>query len=350
MSPKASSIFFLGATGYLGGQFLKYLGKEHPKIPVYALLRSPGKIEQLRMLHPDVKPVAGSLDDFDIVKNEAAKHPIVVNTASSDHSKSIEATLAGLKEYSIGNPGNPPLYIHTSGLGITSDNSRGEPVPIQKVWSDVGLKLESFNPDNYHLDGDTMIVAAGKDKQVPVRTIIVFPGWIYGVSEGPEKITLAMRLYVRLAREAGHVGTWGPGANKNFNCHVKDVANALLVIFDAALQGTAEEGEEGLYFVLSNNPALTMYEFNSALGDALFKKGFLKTPECKPLPNEVTARLGEYGWSVAGGNQMAQADRIQRLGWKPVVSDKISILESLEEEVSVMLENKAFERAEVVIS
>ncbi|THU83791.1 hypothetical protein K435DRAFT_688888, partial [Dendrothele bispora CBS 962.96] len=237
------------------------------------------------------------------------------------------------------------LIIHTSGLGLVSDNSRGEPVPIQKIWSDVGLDLENFGYNNYHLNCDATIVKAGKDKQVPVRTIIVFPGLIYGVSEGPEKITIPMRRHLQLAREAGHVGTWGPGANKMVNCHVKDVANALLVILDAALQGTAEEGGEGLYFVLSNNPALTMHELNSALGNILFKKGFLKTAECKTLPSEIIDKPGEYGWSVMGGNVMAQADRIQRLGWKPVVSNEISILDTLEEEVSTMLESKAFERA-----
>lgn len=52
------------------------------------------------------------------------------------------ATLAGLETNSKNNPGKPPIYIHVSGCGITSDNARGEPVENVKEWSDIGLDLK----------------------------------------------------------------------------------------------------------------------------------------------------------------------------------------------------------------
>jgi len=90
MSPNKSSVFFLGATGFLGGQLLADLGQKHPEMSIYALLRNPDKITALKKLHPDVTPIMGTLDDFELIKEEAKKHPIVINTASSDHEKSVE--------------------------------------------------------------------------------------------------------------------------------------------------------------------------------------------------------------------------------------------------------------------
>ncbi|KAF5323207.1 hypothetical protein D9758_017313 [Tetrapyrgos nigripes] len=196
------SIFFLGATGYLGGQVLKFLGDKYSKTPasmsIYALIRSPvpERLRQLQTLYPNVTAIEGSLDDYDVIKNEASKHPVVFNTASSDHPRSVEgefsymplifcllkahayphftATLEGLKTYSLSHPGDPPLYIHTSGLGFTSDNARGQPVDEKdfKVYTDVGLDLEAC--EGYHLDCDKQIIRAGKDEDVPIRTVIVF--------------------------------------------------------------------------------------------------------------------------------------------------------------------------------
>lgn len=78
------------------------------------------------------------------------------------------------------------MYINISGLGITSDNARGEHVDLADIpeYTDIGLKLDDCPPTNPHLDSDKAIVSAGTRTENPVRTIIVFPGWIYGIGEG----------------------------------------------------------------------------------------------------------------------------------------------------------------------
>jgi hypothetical protein len=42
--------------------------------------------------------------------------------------------------------------------------------------------------EGFHLDCDRLIVRAGnlkdEDEGAPIRTVIVFPPWIYGVSDG----------------------------------------------------------------------------------------------------------------------------------------------------------------------
>lgn len=49
-----------------------------------------------------------------------------------------------------------------------------------------------------------------------------------------------------MMKGVGHAGTWGRGANAMNNIHVKDCAAGLLLVLQAALEGRADEGPEGL--------------------------------------------------------------------------------------------------------
>lgn len=49
-----------------------------------------------------------------------------------------------------------------------------------------------------------------------------------------------------MMKNVGYAGTWGPGANAMNNIHVKDCAMGLLFVLQAALEGRADEGLEGL--------------------------------------------------------------------------------------------------------
>ena len=73
-----------------------------------------------------------------------------------------------------------------SGLTILNDNSRGEKVEEHKipVYNDIHFSHEQLLSGAPHLNCDALIVAAGTRKIRPLRTIIAYPGWIYGVGEG----------------------------------------------------------------------------------------------------------------------------------------------------------------------
>ncbi|KAI6121128.1 hypothetical protein F5141DRAFT_1186461 [Pisolithus sp. B1] len=317
------SVFFLGATGYLGSEFLLLLNREFPELHVVALIRNvtPEREAQLRALYPNSSVVEGTLDDDAVIREQAAKADIVINCASSDHTPSVISTLAGLETNSQKNPGKPPLYLHVSGCGIISDNARGEPVESVKEWSDIGLDLKECDRRNMHLDSDIPIVEAGSRKENPVRTIIYYPGQIYGVGEGIQKTTLWLRIFLDMTKKLGFAGTWGPGANTMNNIHVKDCANGLLLVFKAALEGKADEGPEGLYFSASMEPKKTYYEWTKVMGDA----------GSRPLPNEVVDPLGEYGWSLLGGNLFVKPER-------PSQTKKAPLLESLPSMIDVALQ------------
>jgi nucleoside-diphosphate-sugar epimerase len=172
--------------------------------------------------------------------------------------------LAGLEKQSAANPGNPPIYFHTSGLCIVGDGARGEPVDDAKIprYTDTTFTAHSVPADNCHVNCDAPIHEAGIRKENPVRTIIWYPAWVYGLGEGKLHIVLALRsclsicigyrkssggvrLFLEANKLAGYSGRWGPGANSFNFVHVKDLSNGMIKIFEAALEGKADEGAQG---------------------------------------------------------------------------------------------------------
>ncbi|KAA1467186.1 NAD(P)-binding protein [Dentipellis sp. KUC8613] len=330
----------LGATGYLGSEFLTLLAQAFPGYPVVALLRepTPQRIAALSAIHPNVTTVEGSLDSADVIQRQAAEADIVINAASSDHSPSVKAILQGLEKNSLARPGQPPLYIHVSGCGIVSDDARGEPVDHVQEWSDIGLDLNQCPPTNMHLESDIPITTAGTRTDVPIRTIILYPGQIYGVGEGIQKTTLWLRIFLDMTKKVGHAGTWGPGANSMNNIHVRDAAEGMLVVLKAALEGKADEGAEGHYFLTTMERKVSYREWTQVLGDILYAKGIIKEAGSRPMPSEVVEPLGHYGWSLLGGNQFTKPERLARLGWVPKHSAELSLLDSFPAAIDVALQ------------
>ncbi|KAF8905807.1 hypothetical protein CPB84DRAFT_1771238 [Gymnopilus junonius] len=340
------TIFLLGAAGYLGGQFFVLLSRRLPQFRVVALVRNldADKKAQLTGINHNLTLVEGTLEDVKVVKEQATQAKYVINCASSDHEGSVQAILAGLEEQSANRPGDPPLYIHVSGVGVTSDNARGEFVPEDQIpkYTDIGLDLDKLPPANPHLHCDKVIVAAGTRKDNPVRTAILFPGWIYGIGEGIKKSTIAIRGTAIIYKTIKQAGTWGPGHNAMDYIHVKDCANGLLAIFEAALAGKADTGTEGLYFASSGEPRVTLRDITAVIGDIMFSKGLAIQGSSQPLPPSATDPYGEFGWLLWGGNLGGNAERLRRLGWEATESKQLPLLSSLSQEVEVALQELGF--------
>ncbi|KIJ56878.1 hypothetical protein M422DRAFT_198162 [Sphaerobolus stellatus SS14] len=344
--PSSLTLFFLGATGFVGGQLLIYLSKEFPDLHIVALCRAPvaEKEAKLKAIHPNLSVVEGTLEDDAIIQEQCSNASYVINLASSDHPSSVISILAGLERNSANNLGKPPLYIQVSNIGIVSDNCKGEYIPLEQIpsYTDVdGFSLDDCPPTNMHIETNKAIVAAGTRKENPIRTIIVFPSWIYGVAEGPwQKISTPVRIYISMFKNAGQAGTWGPGHNRICVIHVKDCARAILTVFKAALEGTADEGAEGLYFALSDEPRLDMKTIIGKMGDIMHAQGLLPEGGSKPLPKEALDSLGwSHGWeSILGGNYIATGKRLKRLGWEASESKNVSFLDSLVQELDSLVQ------------
>ncbi|KAK0491170.1 hypothetical protein IW261DRAFT_1556323 [Armillaria novae-zelandiae] len=169
-----------------------------------------------------------------------------------------------------------------------------------------------------HLKSDIPIVDVGTRTQNPVRTMIMFPGLIYGSGEGIQKTTAPIRYVIDLYTQIGRAGTWGPGANVVSNGHVKDCASACLTVLKAALDGKAQEGAEGRLeslfkcsnFVGSDQPMVSMHGWASAW---MFDKGLVTMGGSKPMPPAVAFRRLLY----------PKVKRPYTLGWEPAESRKV---------------------------
>lgn len=118
------TIFLLGATGFLGSQFLVLLTRDSdlPRFHVATLLRVPTeeKIAKLRAIYADLSVVEGTLDDDSVIQEQAAKAGYTINCASSDHVVSVvcESThsrlpkSSGLNCYFPSEPSRPEEGFH----------------------------------------------------------------------------------------------------------------------------------------------------------------------------------------------------------------------------------------------
>jgi N-acetyl-gamma-glutamylphosphate reductase len=67
-----------GATGYIGGDTLYALHNKHPEWTYTALVRTKEKGKKVQDTYPNVHLVYGDLDDYDVIKEQAAKADIVI--------------------------------------------------------------------------------------------------------------------------------------------------------------------------------------------------------------------------------------------------------------------------------
>lgn len=83
-----------------------------------------------------------------------------------------------------------------------------------------------------------------------------------GSLTGVQKTTLWLRIFLDYAKKIGYVGTWGPGRNIQNTIHVQDMAEIVLFVFRAALEGKAAEGAEGLCLSTYSLPGRRLTQFN----------------------------------------------------------------------------------------
>ncbi|KZV58958.1 NAD(P)-binding protein, partial [Peniophora sp. CONT] len=124
------TVFFLGATGYIGGSILQHLLDAPGDWDITALVRNEEKAKKLNTF--GVKTIIGSLDDSDKIQQAAADADITIHTAHADHVGAAKAILAGAKAR-FDKTGVTPIYIHTSGTGVFTDNAAGASFDPEKL-------------------------------------------------------------------------------------------------------------------------------------------------------------------------------------------------------------------------
>ncbi|KAH9903077.1 NAD-P-binding protein [Cubamyces lactineus] len=348
MSTSPVSIFFLGATGYIGGSILKRLisHPNHKNFEITALVRSADKAKALETQF-GVKTVLGSLEELDKLAALAEDAHITINTAGCDDEPMIKAILRGLKQRRE-KTGDIPHFIHTSGTGEFVDNAHGE-FGSDKVYSDLDIAtIEALPPNALHRPGDLLVVAADAEEGY-ARTHVVMPSQVYGVATGPlvdagiaNPHTLVIPLFVRAALKRGSVGVMGKGVTRWTNVHIDDVTDFYILLLDAILQDPTKvsHGRNG-YFILDNGELETR-ETLQAVADALFALGRISTRELVPYaPGEAGQYLiNDYIADLMFTNARTKGERArQELGWAPTRTSQ-DFLGGLREEIEVLVKKE----------
>jgi len=301
-------VFFLGATGYIGGAVFVKLVKT---FDVTALIRDKSKAAKLEEL--GAKTVVASMDDKAVLEREAEHSDIVINTADADNLEACVALTTGLKKR--GHSGAKPIYIHVSGTGCIVDNANGQ-FAADKIFDDsVRADVhDNIKPEAWHRKVDQNIFEVGRTGQVDCY--ILCPPLIYGEGSCPfnkESIQVPGLIRAGLAhKRAVHVGK---GANIWSNVHVEDLADFFVILLEKSIAGTAPKNDDGFYF--TENGSNNFKEVTDTIGQAMLKRGLSKDSTSEDVEQNVAEIIPGLIAPATAHNSRCRAVKARQLGWKP---------------------------------
>ncbi|KAI0314826.1 NAD(P)-binding protein [Amylostereum chailletii] len=307
-----SSVFYIGATGYIGGSLLVELVKRYPDWKITALLRSDKHADTIRAL--GLSLVMGSFEDHALVTEQSRMADLVINTADSDNVAFNAAILAGMKQrFEEGKPKG--TLIHTSGCAVCLDKKTdGKVDPQGRVWNDINVDdIKAITPEMMHGQVDVPILKAGEEGYL--NAYILCPGGIVGTNKGPVKSARSFftRFLAQLFSQLGGVYI-GEGTSEFLFVHIDDLVDLYLRVIDIAVEGkdSGASPYERYYYVTANGVAWK--EIAGSIAGELQRRGVLKdgTPKAVKLVdlnNPLLAFVAMDEHMVAG--------RGNALGWKP---------------------------------
>ena len=333
-----SRSYRLGATGYIGGDALYALVQAHPEYEIACLVRDSDKGAQVASQYGKARLVYGTLDDGEILGQEAKKADIVLSAlvswlpskldhrliarrsdcANADNENAVNALTKGLAARAIG---EPAFYIHTSGNAIlfVSDIDRktyGE--TSTKIYDDwEGLREVTSLPDHApHRKNDKNVINADGPN---VKTAIVCPPTIFGRGRGPgNQRSHQIPELARSMLESKKGFQVGGGENLGPNVYVHDLSDCYVKLVEAAVEGggKATWGKEGYYFV--ENGEHIWGHISKATAKAAHKQRLLPSDEVFSISEKEADSLAWWGSALWGANSRYHAIRARKLlGWLP---------------------------------
>ncbi|KAG8849554.1 hypothetical protein FRB96_000704 [Tulasnella sp. 330] len=320
-----TTVFMLGATGYIGGSVLDQLVKKHPEFIYTALVRNPKDNKAIEALN--VKVAQGSHSDLDLIEKVASESDIVFNCGDADDLPLTEAILKGLRTRSTGGDRTDkrkPILIHTSGTGVVA-HSPGD--SGDRLYDDLKVEdIRSIGPNQMHRNVDLKIFEAGDAGSID--TYIIAPSVIFGRGHGPvrniSKGFIQAAIQEKQAFEISTATTivWD-------SVHLDDVVDLYLLILEQSLKPTPiQSAYERFYW--GSSASFTFDAFTKGVAIRLHKRGLLTTDEVK------VKSLEEVPWLEAvTKNSRTVANRgLKTLGWKPRGG---SVIDGLDEEIDLTL-------------
>ncbi|KAH6975853.1 hypothetical protein EDB80DRAFT_740382 [Ilyonectria destructans] len=313
-----TKLFLTGATGYIGGDALHAIKTAHPDYDITALVRSKEKGEVVRSKYQDIRLVYGTLDDFDLLADEASKADVTCHLANCEHEAGAKAIAEGLSRNTAG------YAIHLSGadnICYLDLNTETYGKAGDRVFNDLTDLEEILAPSNKapHREVDVAILEAAKKGG---KTAIVCPPTIYGPGRGPgNKRSIQVPELASRTLQRGKAITVKGGDNIWNSVHIHDLAKLFLLLVEAAVEGggQADWGVNGFYF--AENGHFSWRAVAESIAKAANARGLLKSTDLDNLSVEEADAVWDYGSFFWGTNSRSRAVRARDvLGWEPVAA------------------------------
>ncbi|MBR7195863.1 epimerase [Pseudomonas sp. CFBP13508] len=282
------NVFVTGAAGFIGGSIATGLVQAGHKVT--GLVRSAEQADEIKAL--GMHAVIGTLDDSQLLAQQARAADAVINAASSDHRGAVEALLGALR-------GSNKVFLHTSGSSIVGDASGGKSSDV--IYYEDNLPEPTVDKAD-RVAIDNLVLAAAQDG---VNSAVVCNTLIYGHSLGVKRDSVQLPRLLKQARKSGVVRHVGSGQNIWSNVHIEDVVALYLLALTRNVPGT-------FYFVESGEASFI--DMTTAMAEALN----LGKPQDWPLQDAEA----EWGYEMAnyglGSNSRVRGKHARELlGWVP---------------------------------
>ncbi|UVM00364.1 NAD-dependent epimerase/dehydratase family protein [Pseudomonas atacamensis] len=282
------NVFVTGAAGFIGGSIAT--GLVQAGHHVTGLVRSAEQADELKAL--GMNAVIGTLDDSQLLAQQARAADAVINAASSDHRGAVEALLDALR-------GSNKVFLHTSGSSIVGDASGGK--SSDDIYYEDNLPEPTVDKAD-RVAIDNLVLAAAQDG---VNSAVICNTLIYGHSLGVNRDSVQLPRLLKQARKSGVVRHVGTGQNIWSNVHIEDVVALYQLALTKNVPGT-------FYFVESGEASFI--DMTTAMAEALN----LGEPQDWPLQDAEA----EWGYEMAnyglGSNSRVRGKHARDLlGWTP---------------------------------
>jgi len=282
------NVFVTGAAGFIGGSIAT--GLVQAGHTVTGLVRSAEQADELKAL--GMHAVIGTLDDSQLLAQQARAADAVINAASSDHRGAVEALLDALR-------GSNKVFLHTSGSSIVGDASGGKSSDV--IYYEDNLPEPTVDKAD-RVAIDKLVLAAAQDG---VNSAVICNTLIYGHSLGVNRDSVQLPRLLKQARKSGVVRHVGSGQNIWSNVHIEDVVALYSLALTQNVPGT-------FYFVESGEASFI--DMTTAMAEALD----LGKPQDWPLQDAEA----EWGYEMAnyglGSNSRVRGKHARDLlGWTP---------------------------------
>ncbi|KAK7726434.1 hypothetical protein SLS53_009521 [Cytospora paraplurivora] len=329
----------IGGTGHLGGAVLDLLQREHPDVPLKALIRSDDKASRLKSRYPKVAAVMGDLDSLTVLEEESRSADIVINCAPDiTHDSGIGAVLSGLEgggptastgQREQGQGGRKGFYIHTSGAATFYDEPGG--VRGERVYDDMADMDEILGtaPTKTHMATDDLVRSAHPAVNVAIRAALHRQGLRLGLPDRRGENVSGWVHVLDLARAFGLLVDDALGALRQGGAAASAASAAATA---AAAAAPADPAGFPLW-----GPGLAFRDLQGAIVPVLYGHGVIPSQAVRSVTHTEAARTCLAGgtdydpdaplpppdsWVVHlatwfGVNMRIRPSRLLALGWKP---------------------------------